>query len=275
MPKKKKRKPRRFRHELKYIITLPDAKRLYKDLEVFCDYDKHADATRSYEIASVYYDTEDLRFYFDREESVGYRRKIRLRVYNKDHKSRALFIEIKEKHKNFVHKKRINCVDMSILDLDIPHNKLPLDLVIDHLEDSAEAREMAYLHKRLNLKPTVIIRYIRKAIIPRDEHDMRITLDTKITAGGDSLPVYKIKEEKPIIPPNLGVLEIKSNRSIPLWLNSTLKHYRLTQTRYSKYCLGIDKIYKEGDKLWLPADDAFARSDHELDEGPKKDTAVA
>jgi hypothetical protein len=212
----------------------------------YCDWDKHAGETKSYEIASIYYDTDDLRFYFDREESIGYRRKIRLRSYNTGHEARALFIEIKEKHKHFVHKKRINLKSMDLLKLDSPDIELPLGAVIQDLEDTAEAREIEYLHKRLHLYPVALIRYHRKAAIPKFEDDMRITLDTNITTGGHSLPVFDPSTEQPIIAPDCGVLEIKSNQSIPFWLQSILIRYDMAQCRYSKYCLGVDILFGRG-----------------------------
>jgi SPX domain protein involved in polyphosphate accumulation len=241
----------KFRHELKYEVTLEDAKRFYKDIEPYCSPDPHVGKTGSYEISSIYYDTKDLRFYLDREESVGYRRKIRLRTYNEDSKAIALFLEIKEKHKQFVYKKRINMKNMDVLSLGIAHDELPLDLVAKYLEDTAEAREIAYLNKRLELFPIIQIRYNRKPVIPNFEQDMRITLDTRITAGGQNMEKYCPDSEKFIINSNHGVLEIKTNQSIPLWLNSIMQHYQFVQTRYSKYCLGVDKIYG-GIKGFIP-----------------------
>ncbi len=236
-------------------MDLEAANSFFDDIQPYCELDKHASQTKSYEIASIYYDTADLRFYLDREESVGYRRKIRLRSYNTEGKSTALFIEIKEKHKHFVSKKRINLRDGSILEQGIPHHRIPLDLVIEHLEDSAEAREIAYLQKRLKLYPVVNIRYHRKAYIPMYEDDMRITLDTRITAGGSSLPQYDANEEKPIIVPHKGVLEVKTNHRVPIWLQSALTRYQMTQVRYSKYCLGVDMVYGRTGQMWVPNED--------------------
>jgi SPX domain protein involved in polyphosphate accumulation len=235
----------RLRHELKYEIDLHRAAEFFKELEPYCDLDPHAGATGSYEIASVYYDTEDLRFYYDREESVGYRRKIRLRTYNQDGNAVALFLEIKEKHKQYVGKKRINMSSLDVLKLGIPHNQLPLSLVARYLKDSAEAREILYLHKRLMVYPVVLIRYIRKPFVSKFDNDLRITLDTRITAGGDDLEKYDANHEKHIVNPNHGILEVKTNKSIPLWLHSIIEGYGLVQCRYSKYCLGVDAIYSK------------------------------
>ena len=241
----------RFRHELKYVIDLSEADRLFEDALQYCDWDPHVTDTHSYEIASIYYDTDDLRFYYDREESVGYRRKIRLRSYNREGKSVALFIEIKEKHKQFVLKKRINLRSPDILDRYERHDVIPLEEVLTELEDTAEAREMRYLEDRLHLFPVVNIRYHRRPLIPKYENDMRITLDTRITAGGENLAQYDDDSEESIIEPHQGVFEVKTNQSIPMWLQAILRRYAITQTRYSKYCLGVDKIYGRGGKQWL------------------------
>lgn len=233
----------RFRHELKYQVSLAAAEEFFKEIQPFCELDKHADQTASYEIASTYYDTDDFRFYVDREESVGYRRKVRLRSYNKNGESQALFIEIKEKHKQFVSKKRVNLKDSSILQCGQPHYRLPLDLVIENLEDGAEKREIEYLAGRLELHPIVIVRYIRKAFIPIHENDMRITLDTKISGGGEHIDRFDPDTEKFVLDPSQGVLEIKSNQGIPLWLHSVLSRFQFVQTRYSKYCLAVDAVF--------------------------------
>lgn len=252
----------RFRHELKYVVHLGDAERLFEDALLYCDYDPHVTETKSYEIASIYYDTADLRFYYDREESVGYRRKIRLRSYNYQGKATALFIEIKEKHKQFVLKKRINLRSMDILDRYERHDRIPLESVIAELEDTAEAREIRYLEDRLHLHPVVNIRYHRRPLIPKYEDDMRITLDTRITAGGENLGAYDDKKEKSIIDPDLGVFEVKTNQAIPPWLQSLLCRYQISQTRYSKYCLGVDAVFGRGGKQWLvERDDLQKKSD--------------
>lgn len=261
----------RFRHELKYIVDLNEAERLFEDALQFCDWDPHVTETHSYEIASIYYDTADLRFYYDREESVGYRRKIRLRAYNHKGKSTALFIEIKEKHKHFVFKKRINLKSPAILDRFERHDRIPLEYVLQELEDTAEAREMRYLEDRLHLYPVVNIRYHRRPLIPRFENDMRITLDTRITAGGANLSQYNEATERSIIAPDLGVFEVKTNQSIPMWLQSILRRYAITQTRYSKYCLGVDEIYGRGGKKWLTErkfDENLAQPKSPSDSGP-------
>jgi SPX domain protein involved in polyphosphate accumulation len=251
----------RFRHEVKYVIDLSLASELLAALQPFCSPDAHAGTTGAYEIASVYYDSADLSFYRAREESVGYRRKVRLRTYNQDGQAKAMFLEIKEKHKQHVSKKRLFLKDHSILNEfggsngSMNHVDIPLARVLANLEgssvgQSAEVRELSYLSKRLELVPVLLNRYIRTALVGNNDHDLRITLDTRITAGGKSLPLYDALKETFLVHPEKGVLEIKTNQGIPLWLHSILLRYELTQTRYSKYCLGVDALYGS-QRPWL------------------------
>ncbi len=44
---------------------------------------------------------------------------------------------------------------------------------------------------------------------------------------------------------------MKTNQAIPMWLQSILCRYALPQTRYSKYCLGVDSVYGRGGKQWF------------------------
>jgi hypothetical protein len=143
------------------------------------------------------------------------------------------------------------------------HDQIPLSVILGELEDSADTRELLYLQDRLELYPVVNIRYHRRPLIPHYEHDMRITLDTRITAGGDNLATYNDTQEKSIIAPELGVFEVKTNQAIPMWLQSILCRYALPQTRYSKYCLGVDAVYGRGGKQWFASSpEARDRSDN-------------
>jgi SPX domain protein involved in polyphosphate accumulation len=233
----------RFRQELKILFPTASMESFVQELSPFCTWDEHVGPTHCYEVASLYYDTRDLRFHFVREESVGYRRKIRLRAYVTDGKATTLFVEIKEKHKQLCSKKRVNLKNLEILSTHPQHHRIPLDAVIAVMEDGPEKREVEYLHRRLKLYPVVIVRYVRYPLIPLHESDMRITIDTRLTCGGESLSVYEKDRERFLINPSTAILEIKTNSNVPLWLQSALRRYGLRQEKYSKYCESVNKWY--------------------------------
>lgn len=232
----------KLRHELKYVVSLEQASQIFKALKAYCVPDPYAGKGGSYEVSSLYYDTPDLRFFWDREESVGFRRKVRLRSYNCEGNSMGVFLEIKEKHKNLVAKKRI-AVPLSAVEQADHRRGLTLDYLINMLSDSAESRELRYLHRSLGLRPSAMVRYIRDTLMSDRDLGLRITYDRRLTTDGDDLIRYNAGRELFIHAPSGGILEIKANSSIPVWLQSILIDFRLSQSRFSKYCLAVKSLY--------------------------------
>jgi hypothetical protein len=238
---------RPLRFELKYQIPLVHGLELFDKIKINCEPDVYGDPEHGYEVASTYYDTQDLRFHLDRQESTGYRRKIRLRSYtaknalnNKNH-CIGLFLEIKEKHKHRVGKKRCKLNSLDVLHNEENHSQIQIPFLIPYLsENHIASREVLYLHTLLGLKPTTLIRYIRKSLTGKYDKGLRITLDHRITTGGTSLIDFNNTCEQFIIPPTMAVLEIKSFGSIPLWLQQTLLTFGFSRTRMSKYSEGIE-----------------------------------
>ena len=68
------------RFELKYLASQRLAERLREELTARLDADLHSSAG-SYPVWSRYYDTEDLRFYWEKIEGIRFRRKLRIRHY--------------------------------------------------------------------------------------------------------------------------------------------------------------------------------------------------
>jgi hypothetical protein len=245
---------RPLRFELKYIIPLDVGQRLWTELEPHCVPDEHGDPEFGYEVSSLYFDTNKLRFHYDRQESTGYRRKVRLRAYGVEgttpvpggtpftpqSRCAGLFMEIKEKHKHQVGKKRCRLINDSIISAYPDNSKITIDELEPYMPpDYVATREVLYLHKQLGLNPVALIRYIRKSFAGKFEPGLRITLDYRITVGGRSLLTYDPVLEKFIIPPTVGVLEIKSFGTIPVWLQNTLLRFELSRTRMSKYCEAV------------------------------------
>jgi hypothetical protein len=242
---------RPLRFELKYIVPLDVGQKLWTELAPHCIPDEHGDPEFGYEVASLYFDTNKLRFHYDRQESTGYRRKVRLRAYGvgginagtpfaPHSRCAGLFMEIKEKHKHRVAKKRCRLINDSILSSHPDNSKISIgDLEPYMPPDHVATREILYLDKQLGLTPVALIRYIRKSYAGKFEPGLRITLDYRITVGGRSLLTYDPAREKFIIPPKMGVLEIKSFGTVPVWLQNTLLRFELSRTRMSKYCEGV------------------------------------
>jgi hypothetical protein len=233
-----------MRHELKYVEDLAIAENFLAEAVQFCSLDSHAGADGYYETSSIYYDTDSLRFFWDRQESVGFRRKVRLRSYSGGTSEPVIFFEIKEKHKNLVSKKRCSIVTNDI-NLDLSNKEtFEIDNLLQYASSSIAKNEIEYLHGRLNLKPVVNVRYVRKALAGICDPSLRITLDKRLTAGAPVMTPYQSETEPFFLPPSQSILEIKSENSLPLWLVSMIQRYEFTRSRYSKYCSAVEQIFE-------------------------------
>jgi hypothetical protein len=232
------KRPPRF--ELKFVIPIATATSLWRDIAPHCLPDEYGDPDNGYEVASSYYDTTRLRFHYDREESVGYRRKVRLRAYVESGQCVGLFFEIKEKHKHRVGKKRCALSSWEILQSYSEHHRIPVAALEPFMpEQHVASREILFLDKHFSLVPTILIRYIRKTLVGKYDSGLRITFDYRVTAGGSSFLKFNDQEEQFIVEPHSGILEVKTFGTLPLWLQHALLKHEISRTRFSKYCEGV------------------------------------
>src|SRR5688572_5539744 len=69
------------RYEIKYVMPAVAVPRLRAELARRLDVDSHGAGGRGYGVWSLYYDTRDLRFYWEKVEGLRFRRKLRIRHY--------------------------------------------------------------------------------------------------------------------------------------------------------------------------------------------------
>ena len=67
------------RFEFKYLLTLQQAERFKYDLKSYLVPDEHGSENGHYALTSLYYDSPDLRCYYEKEAGIKFRRKLRIR----------------------------------------------------------------------------------------------------------------------------------------------------------------------------------------------------
>lgn len=266
--------PEKVRHEKKFEISIAQWQLIKERISTFCEFDPHSGPDGVYTVASIYYDTPHLRFYWDREESVGYRRKVRLRAYVVEQKTTALFFEIKERHRNLVAKKRTN-LPLKALQAGCniggttpgeDHLLLPINKLLSFTQqDNHVAREIAYLAHRMQLVPVALIRYHRCTYISSRDPGLRITFDYELTCGGNLLHAPDPLSERRFVAATHGILEVKSHVSMPRWLMDSLSEVDIALGKFSKYCSAVDTLYgRPPNALLLPSGVAVAESQMDL-----------
>lgn len=232
---------RRFnRFELKYLLDIQTALSLQQALNHYMDPDAHG-GNKGYDIASIYYDSPELDFFWDKIEGIKYRRKLRIRAYLPDSPQaiQQVMVEIKQRINKTVQKRRLLLPLSQALELCEGHFKRG-DL--DSL-DTAVASEVQYLVRARHLQPTCMITYHRLAFVGKLYNPgLRVTFDTEVQCRTHHLAFDPPAENHYFLPPNYCILEVKVNDTVPDWLVSLLNHHNCELHRISKYCAGLAHV---------------------------------
>ena len=226
------------RYEMKYLVAQETLAELRDELQHRMDVDSYATAG-GYGVWSVYYDTTQLRFYWEKVEGLRFRRKLRLRHYGDRFTvtdDTPVFVEIKQRVNRVTQKRRVQ----------VPYRQArQLCDERQMIEDAGAARglldEVLGLVAGLDLRPVAMTGYSREAYIGRDaDVGLRVTLDHRIRGRDRDLHFGADAENRFIIPPRLAVLEVKANERVPYWLTDLTARRNLSVVRISKYCQSIE-----------------------------------
>lgn len=227
------------RFELKYLVPVEQAAQIREELAERMDRDPHSPAG-GYGVWSLYYDTPQLRFYWEKIEGLKFRRKLRIRHYGDlDGVTDAspVCVEIKQRVNRVTQKRRITLpygVARQLCDgrEPVPHSA----------KERAFVEEVLELIVRLNLRPAAITGYQREALVGREaDTGLRVTLDRRVRGRDRDFHFgTRTPENRFTVPPHLAVMEIKVNERTPYWITDLAARRNLTLVRVSKYVQSIE-----------------------------------
>ena len=228
------------RFELKYLITLQQAKHFKSALRAYLVPDEHSSNNGRYTLSSLYYDSPDLRCYKEKTDGIRFRRKLRIRRYETEAvftDDSPVFLEIKQRIDRVTQKRRASlpyCEALRLCnDRRIPDDHAP--------EDKATLEESYVFLWQYNLRPASIVRYDRQAFMgTKYDIGLRVTFDTALSYQSGSCHLHEQPSGLSMLPANRVVMEIKVNERIPDWLTDMIAAYNLQMVRVSKYCRSIE-----------------------------------
>jgi SPX domain protein involved in polyphosphate accumulation len=229
---------RRFnRFELKYVLHVERCAKIMDELEHQIPPDQHG-GERGYPIVSLYYDSPQLDCFWAKIEGIRFRRKVRLRIYPGDDISQVSrgAIEIKQRINKTVQKRRLE------LPLDQAERLCEGRLSFEGLDemDTQVAHEVTYLSRSLQLQPSAITAYWRRAFEGQEENaGVRVTFDTLVAARIHALTVNAPANNRLILPADHCIMEVKVDDRVPEWVTSLLARHDCQLSRVSKYCAGV------------------------------------
>ncbi|QQM52547.1 polyphosphate polymerase domain-containing protein [Rhodococcus pyridinivorans] len=226
------------RYEIKYFVDEMKVPELRRELAARMDTDPYS-PHGGYPVTSLYYDTPDLRFYWEKIEGLKFRRKVRMRLYGDPAActdDSPVQVEIKQRVNRVTQKRR---------------TALPYGVALRWLngrediecDDSQRpfVNEVSSLVGNLDLRPIVTTGYLREAFVGRDaDLGLRVTIDHKVHGRDRDFHFASGAENRFIIPPKLAVVELKANERVPYWATDLTARLDMSVIRVSKYCQSVE-----------------------------------
>ncbi len=218
------------RYELKYLMDEEQTAAVLYSMDGHMKLDTYGRSS----INNIYLDTDSHLLARRSIEKPMYKEKLRFRSYGQAKTDSKVFVELKKKYDSVVYKRRLS---------------MPLDKAMawfttdtDDYPDTQIGREIDYMRQRYTgIHPSMMLCYEREAYYSQDNSDLRITLDSNISARTYDVDLTKEPYGEPVMPEGYTLMEIKTMYGFPQWLNEALSGNRVYKTSFSKY----GNAYKE------------------------------
>ncbi len=245
------------RYETKCLISESKARAIRDYIQCMCSPDSYAGPDNRYNVNNFYFDTPDLRFYYDTKFKQFNRFKLRVRFYGNE-PGKYLWLEVKHKLQKITWKTRRRIeydrwegIFDEAASRMVENGERPGAVIKSNLRESFENAVLRY-----GAAPVIHVRYSREPYISDYENYCRITFDRGISSRAthgdtnfltDDTFVYFDdaetascnEDDSPV------VLEIKTETDVPRWVLRMIQHFELQQRGFSKYCYAVDRCILE------------------------------
>ena len=192
----------KWRHELKYTITMSEYLGMRSCISEIMHHDTHSDG-KPYVIESLYFDGLGDKALKEKIFGVNEREKFRIRLYNGD----TSFIKLEKKQK----KDGLCLKTAAVITEDMMYDMIDGTMALP--EGSLE-REFYVKRRAAFLVPKTIVRYRRDAFI-YTPGNVRVTFDSDLRTGMYSHEFPLKDTGVPAVKPGTIVLEIKYDEFLP------------------------------------------------------------
>ncbi len=230
------------RYELKHHVPCSERETIRDIILPHVRHDPHCEDRPEwrYTVRSVYFDTEDLQFYFEKMDSVKVRKKLRVRTYDRPQDDCPAYLEIKRKFGRRGLKERLM---LPIGEVDAALNGADVSLLVGDrpFHDRKVMEKFRFNIRIKRLRPVVLVSYEREAYVGRENERLRVTFDSNLRSLvepdlEDIFGESKLRQFED----RCFVLELKFDDFMPRWMARLITLLNLRARPYSKYCHGID-----------------------------------
>ncbi|MEK4325552.1 polyphosphate polymerase domain-containing protein [Paenibacillus sp. FSL R7-0297] len=228
------------RYENKYLFDTESYLKLYNELLEYMEPDEYNKQHEYYSITNLYYDTPHDSLIRSSLAKPKYKEKLRIRAYGIPTGDTKVYLEIKKKVFGLVNKRRTS---------------LKLNEAYDFVASGIEPEFKSYMNKqvieeikymltRYDLQPKLYLSYDRKAMFCKNNRDLRITFDTNIRCRRYDLKMEHGVYGEELLEPGQWLMEVKAEKTIPVWLAKMLSEHQMYRTSFSKYGNEYKKMLK-------------------------------
>lgn len=219
------------RYENKYLMDTEAFHRLYNRLLEHMEADEHNRNQQFYTISNLYYDTDNSSLIRTSLAKPKYREKLRIRSYGVPQPDAKVYLELKKKVRGLVNKRRTALMlqeAYAFAGSGIAPPPAPY-------MNGQVINEIEYLLSRYQLEPKVYLAYDRIAMFSKESRDLRITFDTNIRSRRTELQLESGDHGEQLMPPGQWLMEVKAEKTVPIWLARMLSEEGMFRTGFSKY----------------------------------------
>lgn len=219
------------RYENKYVMDTPSFHGIYNALMTYMEPDEHNKENKFYTISNLYYDTEHHSLIRTSLAKPKYREKLRVRAYGVPSGDAKVYLELKKKVFGLVNKRRTALKLQEAYDF-VRSGQAP---TFRSGMNTQVIREIEYFLQRYELRPMVYLAYDRIAMFCKNNRDLRITFDTNIRSRRCDLALEAGDHGEQLLGQGEWLMEVKAEKTIPVWLSRLLSEHRMYRTSFSKY----------------------------------------
>ncbi|GIO14088.1 molecular chaperone [Cohnella xylanilytica] len=219
------------RYENKYLMDSQAFYAIYNRLLEHMVLDEYNGNGKFYSISNVYYDTERDSLIRSSLAKPKYREKLRIRAYGVPAADGKVYLELKKKVFGLVNKRRTALRLNEAYDF-VRTGRAPEPK--DYMNRQV-VREIEYFLRRYELQPKVYLAYDRIAMFCKGNRDLRITFDTNIRSRRHDVRLESGDDGEPLLERGQWLMEVKAEKTVPVWLSRLLSELRMFRTSFSKY----------------------------------------
>lgn len=219
------------RYEKKYPVSAQLFEDVQHELCKYMELDEYNKSHPYYTISNIYYDTMNNELIRKSISKPKYKEKLRLRGYGIPSLGDRVYLEIKKKVNGIVNKRRTRLVLGEAYNF-VYTGKMP---EYKNYMNKQVLNEISYFLNIYNLVPRIYIAYDRRAFFGINNRDLRITFDTNIRTRRTDLRLELGDHGEKLLGDDVYIMEIKAEKSIPLWLSQMLSDFNIYRTSFSKY----------------------------------------